>query len=189
MNGSNNLKKIEKDNALDILDRTIGFINSCDSKASVVLGVFGVLLTILFSSDGVTELKKIIKVAISTGIFYGVLYCIILVFTAIGLAFGIVKLLQVLFPKTDCNELKQEDLELNSKIFFGGILKNSTYRQYKDKMMKCNQDEYLNDIISQIYLNSVICDRKYKNFKIGVIVALVGFLSFIAVWGIGIIVY
>ncbi|WP_097026356.1 Pycsar system effector family protein [Clostridium peptidivorans] len=189
MNGVNNLKKIEKDDAINILDRTIGFVTNCDSKASVLLGVFGVLLTILFSSDGVTELKSIIKIAISAGTWYGVLYCVILVFTSIVFYFGIVKLLQVLFPKIDCDELKQEDLELNSNIFFGGICKNSTYKQYKDKMMKCNQDEYLNDIISQIYLNSVICDRKYKNFKIGVVVALIGFLSFIAVWGIGIIVY
>lgn len=189
MNELDNLKNIEKDDALDILDRTIGFINNCDSKASVVLGVFGVLVTILFSSDGVAELKIIIKAAITTGTYYGVLYCITLAFTVISLAFGTVKLLKVLFPKTDCDELKQEDLELNSKIFFGGICKNSTYKKYKDKIMKCSQDEYLNDIISQIYLNSIICDRKYKNFKIGVIVVLMGFLSFIAVWGIGIIVY
>lgn len=189
MNELNNLKKIEKDDALDILDRTIGFVNNCDSKASVVLGVFGVLLTILFSSESITELKSIVKEAISAGTCSGVLYWVILSCTAVGFIFGIVKLLQVLFPKTDCDELKQDGLELNSKIFFGGICKSSTYKKYKEKMMRCSEDEYLNDIISQIYLNSVICDKKFKNFKIGVLAALIGFFSFLAVWGIGIIVY
>lgn len=189
MNELNNLKKIEKDDALDILDRTIGFINNCDSKASVVLGIFGVLLTILFSSEGVLKLKSIIKIAINTGTCYSVLYCIFLFCTAGGFTFGIVKLLQVLFPKTDCDDLKQEGLELNSKIFFGSICKNSTYKQYKLKMMNCSEDEYLNDIISQIYLNSIICDMKFENFKTGVKVALIGFVTFLIVWGIGIIVY
>ena len=29
------------------LDRTIGFINSCDSKASIILALIGILLTVI----------------------------------------------------------------------------------------------------------------------------------------------
>ena len=78
---------------------------------------------------------------------------------------------------------------MNSKIFFGSICKNSTYSQYKERMLNCNEDEYINDIISQIYLNSIICNRKFNNFKNGSITAFIGFFSFLAVWGIGIIFY
>jgi hypothetical protein len=181
--------KIGKDDAIDILDRTIGFVNNCDSKASVVLGVFGVLLTVLFTSEGITELKNIIKAAMNTSTRYGFLYIIFFSITAIGFTLGIIKLMQVLFPKTDCVELKQECIELNSNIFFQGICKNSTYKRYKDKLVNCTEDEYMNDIISQIYINSIICNRKYRNFKLGVLMSFIGFTSFLLIWGIGIIIY
>lgn len=189
MSELNKIKGVKKEDALDILDRTIGFVNNCDSKASVVLGVFGVLLTILFSSEGVVELKSIIKAAINQGTVSGILYFIILAFTISGFAFGIIKLVQVLFPKTNCDDLNQKGIEIKSNIFFNGVCKNSTYIQYKEKIMRCSEDEYLNDIISQIYINSIICKRKFANYKIGVVVALIGFLCFLVMWGIGIIAY
>lgn len=189
MNQQNNFKEIKKEDALDILERTIRFTNSCDSKASIVIGVSGVILTILFSNERITEIKNIVKAAINSRTSYGFIYLGILFCTVIGFAFGIFKLLQVLFPKTNCDDLKQEEIELNSKIFFGDICKNTTYKQYKNNMMNCSEDEYLNDIISQIYLNSVICDRKFKNFKVGVVVAFIGFFSFMVTFGVGIIIY
>lgn len=189
MNELISLKEAKKEDALDILGRTIGFVNNCDSKTSATLGVFGVLLTILFSGEGVKNLKSIIKAAITTGSWTGISYFVILTCAVIAFTFGILRLLQVLFPKIDCDDLKQEDIELDSRIFFKGICNNSTYSQYKEKFMNCNDNEYLNDIISQIYLNAVICDRKYKNYKIGVVMATIGFLSFLALWGIGIIAY
>lgn len=189
MNKSENLTKIKKEDAIDILDRIIGFINNCDNKASAMFGVFGVLLTIFFSGEGVTEIKDIIKTAINNNKYCGILYSIFLSGAGIIFAFGIFKLIQVLFPKIDCDDLEQEDIECDSKIFFGDICKNPTYKQYKLKLQECSEDEYLNDIISQIYLNAVICNRKFKNYKAGVITALIGFLSFLVVWGIGTLVY
>ncbi|WP_238859610.1 Pycsar system effector family protein [Clostridium sp. YIM B02569] len=189
MDQQNNLYKIKKEEALDILDRTIRFVNSCDSKASVVIGVSGVLLTILSSNERVTEIKSIIKLAMGSGIWYGVLYLGILVCAVMVCVFGIVKLLEVLFPKTNCDDLNQEGIELNSHIFFGGICKNPTYNQYKEKVMNYNEDEYLNDIISQIYLNSIICERKFKNFKVGVVATFLGLLSFLVVLIIGKLLY
>jgi len=187
MNELNNLDGIKKEEALDILDRTIGFVNFCDSKTSVVLGIFGVLLTILFSGEGVKELKSIIKLAISTGNYYGILFVIVLACAAIVFTFGIIKLLQVLFPQTEVNDPKQKEIDVDSKIFFGCICKNSTYKQFREKLMKCSGEEYLNDIISQVYLNAIICNKKYTNFKTGLRTAIIGFVFFLMTWGIGII--
>lgn len=183
------LRKIEKEDALDILDRTIGFVNSCDTKASIMLGIFGVFLTILFSGDGVTDVNNIIKTALSFGKFLDILYCIILICTALVFSFGLLKLFQVLFPKIDCDDLQQDNLELNSKIFFNGIRKNASYKEYKEKIVNYCEEEYFNDIISQIYLNSIICYQKFKNHKIGIVSATSGLLAFLVMWGIGIIIY
>jgi len=181
--------RIKKEDAIDILDRTIGFVNNCDNKASAMLGVIGVLLTIFFSGKGVEGVKDIIKIAVNGNKFCGVLYSIFLAASGIIFVFGIFKLIQVLFPKIDCDDLKQEEIECDSKIFFGDICKNATYKQYKSKLQRCSEDEYLNDIISQIYLNSIICNKKFENYKIGVVAALIGFSSFLILWGIGNLVY
>ena len=42
------------------LDRINGWINSCDSKAGTVLALTGVLLTIIFTNDGMTEMYNVL---------------------------------------------------------------------------------------------------------------------------------
>lgn len=42
------------------LDRINGWINSCDSKAGTVLALTGVLLTIIFTNDGVAEMYNVL---------------------------------------------------------------------------------------------------------------------------------
>ena len=42
------------------LDRINGWINSCDSKAGTVLALTGVLLTIIFTNDGMAEMYKVL---------------------------------------------------------------------------------------------------------------------------------
>ena len=44
-----NVIKTEELNA--ILDRTIGFVGNCDTKASIMLALFGVLLTVICTSN------------------------------------------------------------------------------------------------------------------------------------------
>lgn len=43
------------------LDRINGWINSCDSKAGTVLALTGVLLTIIFTNDGMAEMYKVLQ--------------------------------------------------------------------------------------------------------------------------------
>lgn len=43
------------------LDRINGWINSCDSKAGTVLALTGVLLTIIFTNDGVAEMYNVLQ--------------------------------------------------------------------------------------------------------------------------------
>ncbi|MCT4606322.1 MAG: hypothetical protein N4A64_09515 [Marinisporobacter sp.] len=183
------VENISKNDALDILDRIIGFVNNCDTKASIMLGIYGVLSTILFTSKGIIKLKNIIITSWKNGMRYDILYLILIVFSSIVFVFGIYKLFQVLFPKTDCSDKQQDELDLDSKVFFGNIAKNPTYKQYKEKLLNCNDDDYINDIISQIYLNAFICDAKFKNYKIGFLTSFIGCILFVVFLGIGILIY
>lgn len=184
-----NLSALTKEEALYTLDRTIGFVNTCDSKSSVILGVFGVMVTILFSGEGINELKLIIKSAITENTSCGAFYLIFLFIAFSTLCIGIYKLLIVLFANTNCGEKNHEGLENDSKIFFGSISKNVNFKQYKEKLLTYSEDDYMNDIISQIYINSVICNKKFENYKNGIKLSIAGFLAFVFMWCLGIIIY
>ena len=56
------------------LDRINGWINSCDSKAGTVLALTGVLLTIIFTNDGVAEMYNDKQSNIPTQKFSTVIY-------------------------------------------------------------------------------------------------------------------
>lgn len=44
--------------AQDTLDRIIGLINACDTKVSIILAIFGIIITIIFTGnkDGVSTI-------------------------------------------------------------------------------------------------------------------------------------
>lgn len=42
-----------------LLERVNNWINSCDSKASIILALIGVLLTIIFTSDSLSAMGEL----------------------------------------------------------------------------------------------------------------------------------
>ena len=184
MASENREYKIDHENAINILDRIIGFINNCDSKASIRLGVVGVVMALMFTADGIIEIKRIISLILSNPNFCDLFFFGLWIASMLVLCFGLYKFISVLTAKIDCNDRKQTKLDLNSKIFFGTIASQS-YNEYEKKLIGLNEKDYLNDIISQIYINSIICNNKFKKYNMGLRFSLIGFITFIVLWGIG----
>ena len=65
MTGIAEMEKLGTDEQIEeakaSLDRINGWINSCDSKAGTVLALTGVLLTIIFTNDGMTEIYNVLQ--------------------------------------------------------------------------------------------------------------------------------
>lgn len=179
---SNKELNIDREEALDILDRIIGFINNCDNKASIALGVFGVVLTIMFTCGGIEEVSKIIDSATKGEACCGWIYIIFLTVFIVAFLAGIYKLFRVLVPN-----LKPK--KLDSNIFFGSISENKSWKKYRKKLLKTTEKKQLDDIIAQIHNNSVICNQKFSNFKIGYIFAGIGSLGIMLMYIIGHFVY
>lgn len=176
---------VKKADALETLERTIGFINNCDTKASVLLGVYGVILTIMLSKDAALEMKSLFDFSVSRGDWVKFLIPFCLVFGTCLLLIGLYKLLSVFSPKINCNDLKQNGLELNSNIFFGTICASRSYEGFKECFLNCSDEEFLNDIMSQIYLNSKICIKKFSNCKIGLFASTIGAVVLGSTWVLG----
>lgn len=92
----------------------------------------------------------------------------------IAMVFGLSQIIKVLGVKIDSSA--EEGLDGDSKIFFEHIQKNN-YSAYKEKLLGITEEIFLNDVISQIYINSCICHDKYKNLKCGLKWTLIGFVD------------
>lgn len=151
------------------LDRTNMWISNCDQKASFLLALVGVVITVIFTS-GVTP--RIIQTLVNPFIDYckdGVgSFCFWRTMDALLLVSGLVliflsmsHLLLCLMAKTDYSKFQQPGMEQKSHLFFGHIA-SMTY----DEFCHTDVDKY-NDLRSQVYTNSVICSDKFKNYRKG----------------------
>ncbi len=80
----------------------------------------------------------------------------------------------VLKANTDYNIHLEEDLAKDSIIYFGTIKKHNKYKQYKNTVINIKNEEYLNDLLSQIYINSKIAYAKFENYNKGIQYIFIG---------------
>lgn len=157
--------------AKDVLNRIIGFINTCDMKASVLLGAVGVVITLFFTTQGITVfLNTMDALDKNLSCFYPVLLLGASLSIAL-LLFGTWQLITVL--KADVKPSGK-----GSILYFKDISENKTYDDYLKKARSVTGCEYLEDFISEIYINSKICTQKYEKYNSGLHLCLIGVLLF-----------
>ncbi len=76
MTGNNSL---DKSNLTERLDRHLDWIKSCDTKASIVIAVLGVFLTIFTSENSIKMLKQILSQPLQHINFANLLYLLLFV--------------------------------------------------------------------------------------------------------------
>lgn len=177
------------DIATQTLERNIGFINSCDSKTSIVLTAIGVLLTIILTNDGLAAIFQIVTRSASGKTFCDVLYLVGLAASVCMLMIGIWKLVSVLIAKTEPLTKIQQSNGGSSMIFFGGILNIGDSSAYRNRFLTMKKEELLDDLISEIYTNAEIATQKYKRYNCGLKLTVCGFVLFILMFLAGIYVY
>lgn len=72
----------------------------------------------------------------------------------------------------------------NSKIFFTDISNNKSLQDYKKIVVEQNEDEMLDDLINQIYINAKICTDKYKRYRRGIKLIVFSVLTFLFITAI-----
>ncbi|AMC94273.1 hypothetical protein AOC36_09880 [Erysipelothrix larvae] len=169
---------ITKEEAVDILDRTIGFVQNCDNKTSILLAVFAGLFTIVFSTECPSIIQEITIESLKLNSVMHFIFFILGLLSVLFIMVGIITLIFVLIPKVEGKDIKGLEFEQKSKIFFGGIVMFESYDKYKDSLLHMTEEEYMNHIVSQIYINSIICSKKYRKYTIGMRCSLVGFALF-----------
>ncbi len=154
------------------------WIHNCDTKASILLGIIGVMLSFILSSDfGV--LLTAWRASVASGItYFNLIWGLLLWVSAFLLVYGLIRLILVLVPKIDANK--------SSLMFFGGITRSADNPDcYKEKIHAATEQEILDDLAYQIYAAARIATQKFSNQKKGTIFSCIGLALFL-VWIIGV---
>ena len=163
---------MKQDELQNRLDRVIGWINNCDQKASILLAFIGVAFPSLISSDFTI---KVYQEIISDLIHYwkegegnfSCIRCICSLCTILSiLLFGasIYCILNTLSGRVSSSDFKEPGLTTESLVFFGSI-SSMEYKVCKKSLRNQSEEEIINDLMSQLYVNSKICAIKFESYN------------------------
>lgn len=136
-------------NLWQILSTNLEWIRSSDTKATAILTIYGIVITLVYSNA--SDILKTINLN-PTMIFFSVLSA----FTSLlAIFFGFRVIQPRVFPPSYV-----------SVIFFGSVVSNfkdmESYHQFVNKLL--DRKEGLDiDLARQIYINSVIASKKYRD--------------------------
>ena len=173
---------------IEILDRTVTWTDNCDSKTSIIIGGLGVIAGIFLASDYVSKIIEIIRFMTSHINVWSVIYLVLFYGSIAVLLAGCLFLIRVLISVTDTKSYKDREVKEESLVFFSSIAKNKTLSAYKKKVQKTDNAQFEEDIISQLYVCSIICDAKFRNYKTGLLLSLLGFGIFLVTAIVGVII-
>lgn len=174
------------ENKLNTLDRINSWISNCDSKSSILLALLGVFISTTFTTDFVfNALQKILFQVFSywkTGIgSFSILKTLIIlsfIITIYSFLKAIFHLLKSLTAKTKSNQTRDSDLLTSSLIHYGSIQEKS-FKDYKSSVLAETESNKLEDVLSQIYINSKRCQEKFDEYNKSLFLIKVGIILFI----------
>lgn len=154
------------------LDRVNSWISNCDQKAGLLLATIGIVLAILFATDFVDVVKSSIiepfmlclkepeHYEFSSSRFFFSISLLLYVLTCV---ISSVYALRTISAELNAKEISKVNPSLlsNSYLFFQTISSKS----YED-FSEFEGVEYQKDLLSQIYINSSICSKKFGFYKV-----------------------
>lgn len=145
---------IEKKNRLaqDSLARINLWISHADQKIGIAL-LFQAGLVAFITTSKFDDVRKILSQNLDLIHFLFYSSLVLFAYFIILAAFYSFK---ALFPKTTSN--------YDSLFFFGSII-NRSLDQYKKEMISLNEEDVMEDLNTQVYINSQIANSKFKDIK------------------------
>ena len=154
------------------LESVNSWLNNCDQKAGILLTVVGVAITVILTSDFMKYLRSYIFAPFmqfcseNSDLSFSWSRFTVFVLLTIAVALLVtscIYLFRAISANIDYGKMYQENPSLvkTSYIFFG------TISQMKYDDFKKGGVEFEEDLKSQIYVNSRIATRKFKNYNEG----------------------
>ena len=139
-----------------------------------MLGVFGIALSGLLSETILNTLFSNLNLAIGSDGFFAPIFLVLFALSSLSIITGLFLLISAISART-------KPSTKDSKIYFVDIAWNANAEAYKKKLVPLNEADVIDDLISQIYINSKICTRKYKRYNFGLKTLAIGIVVFLLV--------
>lgn len=149
----------------DNLERVNFWIENCDQKASFVLAILGVGIAAGFSVDAFKAIRNHIVGPILAAQDIPWLQIVIALLLIIAFACVIASLWMLLLSlraKTDLSRFSQPGMQPNSMYHYETV-NNRNYCSFVE-----DEVNVINDLRTQVYVNSIICTSKFNHYKSGV---------------------
>lgn len=159
------------------LDRVNRWIENCDQKIYILLAFMGACIAVFFTSNILLKARAILITPFYAYFHNQEAYVFSLrnLLLFIGLlaiasftVWMMVCLLKALFPSTVIKKFMKENptLESQSLLHFQSVA-NMNFDVFEPKVTDDTLERYKHDLLSQIFINSKICDNKFENLKHG----------------------
>ncbi len=170
-----------KQYADDTYEQVSSWINNCDSKASILLTLIGVVLSIAFTSDYILGgiggmVKDVISLVKGEGNACACASVFILVILGISIGFlfdSVRNMLIVLYARLD----DSRDAE-NPSISYYRSIGAKPYEEYKRLVENIEEDAFIEDKLRQVHDCSKICSSKFNYYNEGISSMKVGLVFF-----------
>jgi hypothetical protein len=170
------------DKSIKKLELVNQWISNVDTKSSFILTFYGVIVTIIFSSEIGNKMLDVFtyeKAAEINSVSIKLFFCFFIVIAFfIAAIITFYNIYQTLKGRINPKIYQQKGLKTDSNIFFGTIA-SKRYSDFETQTNSENDDILLNDLNSQIYINSNIAKSKFNHYNKSVIWLIISFISFV----------
>ena len=142
---------------VEILDRNTAWIENCDNKASIILGVIGVVAGIFLATDYVGKLYNIILFMVSKDhlSIWSIVYILIIASSVVGMVVGCLFLIKVLVPSYKMEEYQKRGINSHSVVHYASIAKHKTFTKFRNKLVRLSDEAMMEDLAEQIYICAI----------------------------------
>lgn len=163
-----------------LLERINFWIGNVDAKVSFLLSLTAVILGLMLADSATKKFLEQYLTNFKNNWWsleiIGFLIFLIAISSIIG---AIVYFLQALKGRIDSEAYEQDNLVTNSLLHWGNIAKK-TYTEFSTEFKeRIEEDEILEDFTSQVYINSLIVNIKFKRYNTGISLLIIGGIAFI----------
>lgn len=137
---------------------------------------------------GVAEMYNVLQSIIPPANFCTVLYIGFLGISVLTLCYGIAAINYNINARMMLTFTSNRNVT-DSILFFGKISDRASYQIFQNDILSIKKEDYLKDLLSQVYINSKIANEKYVNYNKGIKWTIIGFIAFIVMFLIGIFLY
>lgn len=126
-----------------VLQFNLDWISRYDTRIALLAGIQIAMLGLLAKSGA-----AIISWGWISGFTFGTAF--------LAISYGLILVYLSQYPKTESQ---------NSSLIYFGTIAPLKINNYKEKFLEVSENEYLDDLLSQVYINSIILSKKFDNLK------------------------